>query len=157
MKEKKVVKKKVVPGIRITPSIKKAVNACIRGALTYEKLTGRKMGITGEVGEVLGCKMLNLLLAEDPLTAGYDAIDEKTRSRYQIKTRRVNHEKGRIGTFSSHSFDYAVLVILNFDYSVDSIWKMEQRQLDLILKKSPKRNPHYRDFLKYAERIGSFK
>ena len=55
-------------------------------ARRYRKLTGKPLGITGEVAEFTAAELLNLNLAELG-QAGYDAIGEENgdRIRVQIK------------------------------------------------------------------------
>src|SRR3989338_4701641 len=108
--------------IKITPAIWQTVRKVVSVALKYEKLTGRNLGITGEVGELLVCQKLKLKLSADPLTAGYDAVD-KNRKRYQIKTRRAHNDRGRISSFSKHGFDYAVLITLGKNYKISGLWQ----------------------------------
>ena len=66
-----------------------AVREAVSAALRYEETTGRKrkLGITGEVGEVLVCHKLGLRLCLDSLKEGFDARDSRGK-RVQIKTRR---------------------------------------------------------------------
>ena len=91
----------------------------VEKAVEYEAATGwkRKLGITAEVGEILACKQLGLKLLMDVRTKGYDAIDRNGKQ-VQIKTRRSESESspkdtGRLGSFSGHPFDYALLVVLD--------------------------------------------
>jgi len=124
---------KVVPGVdrvsktetvavdtRLLGKIKQAVDA----ALSYEEVTKRtrKLGITGEVGEVLACHQLRLERVIDPRSEGLDAID-KDGSRVEIKTRTsesdgLSSNAGRTSRFSAHEFDYAILILLNRQYEI---------------------------------------
>jgi hypothetical protein len=131
----------------------------IHSALLYEKETGycRKLGITGEVGEVLTCQQLSFKLVCDPRTAGYDATD-KHGKKIQIKTRRSEEEGlprdvGRLGTFSKHEFDYALLVLLDHEYNLCEIWRAESADLKPIIDKQKRRNPPLASFKKVAKRI----
>jgi hypothetical protein len=56
----------MVEATSITEEILETVNLAIVAEMTYQKLTscGRKFGITGEVGEILACKLLGLRLPE---------------------------------------------------------------------------------------------
>ncbi|UEM04729.1 hypothetical protein JL101_004620 [Skermanella rosea] len=56
-----------------------------QAAVEYYALTGKPLGITGEMGEYLAAKILGLQLAE-ARAPGYDAIDDDGR-RIQIKAR----------------------------------------------------------------------
>jgi len=115
--------------LRVGPDMLDAVRAVIESSRAYEEAVGgsRKMGITGEVGEILACHHLGLSLCMDPRSEGYDAVDREGRH-VQIKTRRsesggLPRDVGRIGTFSDHPFDYALLVVLNEDYSLAEGWR----------------------------------
>ena len=139
--------------IPITEEIRKAVFTSIKAAIKYEKLTGRKLGITGEVGEVLVCDRLKLKLLSDPISAGHDAIDEQGK-RYQIKARRVNRAKGikgRIGTFSKHEFDSAVLIILDENYEILKLFIGDHEKLKPVLDRHKRRNPSVREFINIAK------
>src|SRR3546814_9951204 len=57
-----------------------------QAAIEYYELTGKPLGITGEVGEYLAAKILGLQLA-DARAPGYDATDDRGR-RIQIKADR---------------------------------------------------------------------
>src|SRR3989338_10721689 len=101
--------------LKITPDIKRIVGQAIKVALTYEKLTGRKLGITGEIGEVLVCahpklKKYGLKLIANPLSAGADAIGRHGKL-VQIKAKRPGDWRrrylGRISKFADHNFNYA--------------------------------------------------
>lgn len=54
-------------------------------AIDYYRLTGRPLGITGELGEIEAARLLGLTLAP-PREAGFDAIDAAGH-RYQVKAR----------------------------------------------------------------------
>lgn len=140
--------------IKITNQILKVVKKVISVALEYEKLTGRKLGITGEVGEVLVCDNRKLKLLNDPLEAGYDAIDNESKH-YQIKARRSNNTNpgARIGRFAKHKFDYAILAFLEFDYSIKELWRATYKDLLPVIKRHERRNPSVNEFLRVAEKI----
>ncbi|MDA1277972.1 MAG: hypothetical protein O2960_28590 [Verrucomicrobia bacterium] len=55
---------------------KKAINA----TLLYEQFTncGRKFGLMGEVGEILVCRKLGLLLVEDPRSKDFTSRSSTT-------------------------------------------------------------------------------
>jgi hypothetical protein len=110
---------------KLVERIKKVIDT----ALAYERATcsKRKLGITAEVGEVLVCHRFGLRLMLNPRTEGYDALDSDGK-RVQIKTRRgeskgLPSDFGRIGQFSRHPFDYALLVILDQDYNLREVYR----------------------------------
>jgi hypothetical protein len=145
--------------LRITPEILCAIKRTIKAAVDYENSTGgtRKIGITGEIGEILACHHLKLRLCIDPRAEGFDALDRKGR-RVQIKTRRSESESlpkdaGRIGTFSNHPFDYVILVVLDHQYGLAEIWRTEYQDVMPLVEKHKRRNPNLSYFKKIARRI----
>lgn len=138
------------------------VEKIISLAMKYENLTGRKLEITGEVGEILVCnckerklKELKLKLAANQQTPGYDAVD-KNGKKYQIKTRRaINWDRRYLGRvkFSMHKFDYAIFAILNNEYELKELYKISYKKLTRILERYPRRNPHIATLVKNSERV----
>lgn len=130
----------------------KIISAVIKSAIDYEESTGRKLGITGEIGEwlVCGIEELGLTLNTDPQVPGYDALD-KNGKKYQIKSRRVDHNGGKIGKFSKHKFDFAILVILDENYKISEVYKTSYKKLESIL--GINRSPSFSKFKKISERI----
>jgi len=128
-------------------------------AVKYEAASQgiRKMPITGEIGEVLICKQLGLNLIADFLSAGFDALDNNG-LKVQIKTRRESQEepKGnhvRIGRFSEHYYDYALLGILDKQYRLREVWRAEYADLKPIIDNEKRRNPNMSAFKRVAKRI----
>lgn len=72
----------------------KLIDTARRLAVEYHALTGRPLGITGEVGEYEAARLLGLELAP-ARTAGYDAHDASGH-KYQVKTRRILSLNGKI-------------------------------------------------------------
>jgi hypothetical protein len=129
--------------------------------LAYERFTdcGRKFGITGEIGEILVCQKLDLLMVKDPRSEGYDAIDRRG-YRIQIKTRRgekteLPKETGRLSRFSKHKCDYALMVILNREYQIAEIWQAQMARLNPMIMRHTGRNPTIRQFKKVGRKIYS--
>lgn len=144
--------------IEITEEIRQTVKRVIRSALEYERITGetRKLGITGEIGEILACYQLGLQLCVDPRAAGFDAVDSGRK--VQIKTRRsetdgLPRDAGRISTFSQHTFDYALLVLLDRQYCVAEIWRAEYHDILPLIEKQKRRDPNLSLFKKVSKRI----
>jgi hypothetical protein len=132
----------------------KKLKQAISIALDYEStLCGkRKLGITGEVGEILTCHLLGLRLVLEPRTEGFDAIDKRGKL-VQIKTRRSETEGmlrdiGRISRFSNHKFDYALLCLLSHEYEVCEIWRADYKNLKPVISKEQdeRRGPTLRSF-----------
>jgi len=95
-------------------------------AIKYHDLTGRPLGITGEVGEVTAANLLGLELA--PVReSGYDAsLGGVT---YQIKTRRQLNKNpgGRIGKIDlNKEWDAVLLVLLDRTFSPIAIYEADR-------------------------------
>ena len=135
--------------IKVSKKILKAITLAVKAATQYEDATGRKLGITGEVAEVLASNELGLELLADPIYPGCDAIDSRGKC-YQIKgARKANTQKnpraGRIGTIASHKYDFLVLVLMDFDYKPRGmIYKLSYRKAEELAKRHKKRNPPIR-------------
>lgn len=85
-------------------------------AAEYYRLTGKPLGVTGEVAEYVAAEMLGLELAP-PRTHGYDAIrrTEDGQQRIQIKGRAYGEDakpSQRLGTIKRGSPCDAVLLVL---------------------------------------------
>lgn len=135
------------------------LTSAISVALAYEKVTHgkRKLGITGEVGELLACYRLGLKLVLDSRSEGFDAID-KDGLKVQIKTRRSESvglplDVGRMSSFSKHKFDYALLVLLDDKYRLCEIWRADYDKLYPIIENEKRRNPKLSSFKRVGDKI----
>lgn len=135
------------------------IKVAIETALDYEiQFHGkRKLGITGEVGEILVCYHLKLRLVLDSRSKGFDAID-KDDLRVQIKTRRSESEglpkdAGRTGRFSKHRFDYALLGLLDHNYQLCEVWQANYDKLKPILDKQKRQDPSLSSFKRVGRKI----
>lgn len=72
-------------------------------AVRYYQLTGRPLGITGEVGEYEAARLLNLKIAA-ARECGFDAMDDHGR-RIQIKARSLPPKKKTLGSHRLGSID----------------------------------------------------
>lgn len=141
----------------VTKQQETAIRKVITAAVAYQKVTGRKLGISGEVGELLAAKYLRLRLMKNNIEAGFDAYDRDGK-KVQIKSRRsesgpIPKSSGRLGTFSKHPFDYTVFVILSDKYDVLEIWKAEYKALEALVQKHKRRNPTIHEFKKVGIRV----
>lgn len=145
--------------IFINKEIVDRINSAIDAALMYENVTNgkRKLGITGEVGEILVCHQLGLKLVLDPRSEGFDAIDKDGRH-VQIKTRRRESEGlprpgGRVSRFSNHKFDYALLALLDRDYKLCQVWRTPYDKLKPIIEKeqTERSGPRLASFMRYGK------
>ena len=96
-------------------------------AVEYYEMTGKPLGVTGEVAEAEAARLLKLTLA-DARSPGYDA----TRScngrveTIQIKGRwkREGTSWGRVGSIDIEKpFDAVMLVLMQGDYETVGIWE----------------------------------
>ena len=145
--------------ITVNEKLINKVKLAVKAGLSYEKATDgrRKLGITGEVGELLACKQLGLKLVLDTRSEGFDAIDKRG-LRVEIKSRRSESEGlprdvGRTSSFSKHKFDYAILVCLDKKYRLREIWRADYRRLRQIIEKQKRRNPNLASFKRVGEKI----
>jgi len=145
--------------VSITPQVLKATRRVAEAAKAYESAIGgnRKMGITGEVGEVIVCHQLGLRLCLAPQSKGFDAVDDKG-CRVQIKTRRsesdgLPRDVGRVSTFSKHAFDYVILAILASDYRLAELWRADYQDIVPVIERQTRRNPSLSAFKRVARCI----
>ena len=88
-------------------------------ARKYKRLTGRSLGITGEVAEHEAARLLGLKLVK-AYTPGYDAV--RGRERLQIKGRiGPCHRLGAIR--GDREWDAVIFVLLDEDLRAVEIWK----------------------------------
>lgn len=96
-------------------------------AKCYRDLTGRPLGIVGEIAEAEAVRLLGLELA--PVrTAGYDVVRKSPAGdqHLQVKGRVMFSEKlkGRMGSINTaHEFDGVLLVLLDQDLNATRIFE----------------------------------
>jgi hypothetical protein len=97
-------------------------------AIRFKKLTGKPLGITGEIAEFTAAKLLDLKLA-GARQAGYDATDLAGR-KVQIKGRCLPEKPGagqRLGSIRlDHEWDSVLLVLLDERFEVIEMWEAER-------------------------------
>ena len=96
-------------------------------AVEYYQLTGKPLGVTGEIGEVEAAEKMGLELGT-ARTDGYDAIRYDGPYRLiQIKSRWRRdgvRPHDRVSTINiSKEFDSVMLVLMRGDYKVYEIWE----------------------------------
>ena len=100
-------------------------------ARQYKRLTGKPLGITGEVAEFTAAKLLHLELAE-ARQSGYDAIRKEhgKEVKVQIKGRslpRKANPGARVGTIKlDKDWDIIVLVLLDEDLEPTEIFEADR-------------------------------
>lgn len=109
-----------------------------RLATRYQQLTGKPLGITGEIAECEAAAILGLDL-HAARTAGYDAteIREGGSVQIQIKGRVVANLKkvvGRVGSIDLRQpFDVVQLVLLDADLNAFAIYEAERPAIEELL------------------------
>lgn len=104
-------------------------------AKKYRKLTGKPLGIAGEVAEFSAAQILGLELAE-ARQSGYDAIRKENGkvTKIQIKGRCIadNSNPGqRLGRIQlSKEWDTVLLVLLDEDLEVLSMYEAERPEIE---------------------------
>lgn len=98
-------------------------------ALTYRQLTGKPLGITGEVAEYEAARLLTGLTLAPARTPGYDAIEQvgRVNRKLQIKGRcvfagcKTGQRIGRVDI--RKEFDAVLLVVLNENLDATAIYE----------------------------------
>jgi hypothetical protein len=116
----------IIIGEEILVLLQKAVDA----AYEFELKSGKQLNITSMVGEVYAAQKFELKLVKDDINPDYDAIDRDGKL-VQIKARRYKGNKTAMtGPLLNKefkvAFDYALLVLLNLDYSLKEIFRIEK-------------------------------
>jgi len=108
-------------------------------AQEYRALTGKPLGITGEVAEYEAARILGVELTP-ARHAGYDAIERGTGRRYHIKGRCLlaGCKPGqRLGSIDiSKDFDSVLMVLLDADFEATEIFEAD-RDVVLSALKAP--------------------
>ena len=118
------------PDLRTTKDILKEVKAL---AVEYYNLTGKPLGVTGEIAEYEAAEKLGLKLAE-ARTPGWDAVGGKGKNKktIQIKGRFKQDGKnwGRVPKINiKKEFDSVVLVLMHQDFQVYQIWEAARQPI----------------------------
>ncbi len=100
-------------------------------AIAYRRLTGRPLGITGEVAEYEAARLLGLHLAV-VRQAGFDALREDG-TRIQIKGRCILDKSARgqrLGVIQREKeWDAVVLVLLDGDFEPTAIYEARRPEI----------------------------
>lgn len=97
-------------------------------AIEYYELTGKPLGVTGEIAEYEAATKLGLELSSEARTPGWDAVrrGKHKEEKIQIKGRfKQNGKKwGRVSSINIvKEFDSVVLVLMFKEYEVHQIWE----------------------------------
>jgi hypothetical protein len=108
-------------------------------AKRYYRLTGRPLGVTGEVAECEAARLLNLQLAA-AREAGYDALRTVggIEQKIQIKGRCVLSKKPgqRLGSIdATKPWDVVLLVLLDEHYAATAIYEAPREKALAVLER----------------------
>ncbi len=135
----------------------KVIGEAKRIAARYRELTGKPLGITGEVAEYEAARLLGLQLcgAREP---GFDALGPDGR-RYEVKGRCVldpSKRSQRVGRIKlDHPWDAILLVLLDASFEPLSIYEADRPEIENELQR-PGSNARKRGALSVAvvRRVG---
>jgi hypothetical protein len=108
-------------------------------AKRYAALTGKPLGVTGEIAELEAARLLGVRLA-DARQAGYDAIrvGQEGEEKIQIKGRCFAEDCNpgqRMGSIRfEHPWDAALLVLLDKSYDATAIYEARRAAIEVALK-----------------------
>jgi hypothetical protein len=108
-----------------------------RIAVAYKRLTGRPLGITGEMAEYEAARLLGLKLAE-ARAPGYDAL--RGAERIQIKGRVLGpgaKSGQRLGSIKlDHPWETVLFVSLDEDLRPTGIWEASRAAVEAALSRT---------------------
>ena len=119
-------------------ALKKVMQKAKKLAKEFRQITGKPLGITGEVGEFIAADLLNLelMVARNP---GFDAVGPDGRH-IQIKSRCIlpNAKPGqRVGSIRfKYDFDTVMLVLMNEDFNPLEIYEAKYSDVKFALEES---------------------
>ena len=126
-----------------------------KAAIDYYGLTGKPLGITGEIGEFLAAKHLGLELV-DARTPGFDAFGQNNR-RIQIKSRSIPEGKRltqRVGSISlDKEWDTVVLVLMNHLFEPFVMYEADRASIEEALSKPGSKSRNERGSLGVSQFI----
>lgn len=141
------------------PPLDRVVAQAKRVARHYYALTGRPLGITGEIAELEAARLLRLKLAP-PRTPGHDAVRPRDGARLQIEARaplaqRRGRMMGRIDR-TKKDWDAVLLVLLDRDCDVTEIHEASRLAVLAALRRpgSKARNERGQMHIQLFKRIG---
>ena len=126
-----------MPDTLDTAALRSVIRDAKEIAKRYRNLTGKPLGITGEVGEFTAAELMNLRLtgARQP---GYDAVTSDGH-RIQIKARCVLPESKRSQHLGSirlkHEWDTVMLILMDGDFEPLEIYEAKRPDIERELNR----------------------
>ena len=118
-------------------TLRGTIQNAIKAARQYYNITGKPLGITGEVGEFLAADLMDLKLTE-ARQPGYDAVGNDRR-RIQIKARCVkpgSNPGQRMGSIKlTHPWDTVMLILMDIDFNPLEIYEARRTEVESALLK----------------------
>jgi len=118
-------------------ALEAVISAVTKLAVRYRDITGKPLGITGEIGEFHAAKLLGWQLAE-ARQPGYDAVAPDGH-RIQIKARCIlpRSRPGQlVGSIRlNHEWDTVALVLLDEWFVPKAIYEMSRADIERVLAK----------------------
>lgn len=128
-------------------------------AQEYHLLTGKPLGVTGEIAEAQAVKYLGLELCV-ARQVGYDAVRHSmdgTTTTVQIKGKSfegINPSGLRMGKINlSAPFDVLVLVLLNRDLHAREMWEADREAITKLLTNANRTDPGILQFMKISKKV----
>ena len=113
-------------------TLRGTIRNAIEAARQYHNITGKPLGITGEVGEFIVADLMGLKLT-DARHPGYDAVADDGRS-IQIKARCVrpgSNPGQRLGSINlTHPWDTVMLILMDLDFNPLGIYEAKRADVE---------------------------
>lgn len=114
--------------------------------LRRRKLVRSSNNPVSDYAEKIVCEKLGLSLQKKS-SKGYDAVDENTGTKYQIKARRLTrHNKSRqlgvIRNLDQKLFDFLIAVIFNESFEPIEIWRIPRATIPKYARYCQHQNGH---------------
>ena len=114
--------------------------------LRQRKLIRSSNNPVSDYAEKIVCEKLKLAL-QAKSSKGYDALDERNGTKYQIKARRLTrHNKSRqlgvIRNLDQRLFDYLIAVIFDESFKPIEVWRIPRETIPKYARYSSHQNGH---------------
>jgi hypothetical protein len=124
--------------------IEEILSDCKQLATRYKELTGKSLGIAGEIAEFNATKLLGLELVE-VRESGYDATGKDGR-KIQIRGRCLPDKPNpdqKVGLIRlDHQWDAVLLVLMSQKFEVTEIWEATHNDVEKEIQKPGSKTRH---------------